>query len=72
MTLQSLTRVVQKNDEIILRVRDNCSAFDPSEYHRVMQLDEDGRNIGIRLVYGIANDVKYQNLLGMNVLTIRI
>ena len=37
-----------------------------------MQLDEDGRNIGIRLVYGIANDVKYQNLLGMNVLTIRI
>ena len=56
----------------ILRVRDNCSAFDPSEYHRVMQLDEDGRNIGIRLVYGITNDIKYQNLLGMNVLTIRI
>ena len=65
-------RVVRKNDEIILRVRDNCSAFDPSEYHRVMQLDEAGRNIGIRLVYGIAKEITYQNLLGMNVLTIRI
>jgi len=65
-------RVVRKNDEIILRVRDNCSAFDPSEYHRVMQLDEADRNIGIRLVYGIAKEITYQNLLGMNVLTIRI
>ena len=65
-------RVVRKNDEIILRVRDNCSAFDPSEYHRVMQLDEAGRNIGIRLVYGIAKEITYQNLLVMNVLTIRI
>jgi len=65
-------RVVHKDDEIILRIRDNCSAFDPSAYHSVMQSDEEGKNVGIRIVYGIAKEVNYQNLLGMNVLTIRI
>ena len=65
-------RVVHKADEIILRIRDDCVAFDPAEYHRIMQPDENGKNIGIRIVYGIAKEVKYQNLLGMNVLTMRI
>ena len=65
-------RVVHKEQEIILRIRDNCAAFNPSEYHKSMQTDEEGRNIGIKLVYSIAKEVTYQNLLGMNVLTIRI
>ena len=65
-------RVVHKEDEIILRIRDNCAAFNPSEYHKAMQPGEAGRNVGIRLVYGIAREIKYQNLLGMNVLTMRI
>ena len=65
-------RVVHKADEMILRIRDDCVAFDPAEYHRIMQPDENGKNIGIRIVYGIAKEVKYQNLLGMNVLTMRI
>ena len=65
-------RVVHKNDEIIMRIRDNCTAFDPSEYHKVMRPGEDGRNVGIQLVYSVARKVTYQNLLGMNVLTMRI
>ena len=65
-------RVVHKDDEIVLRIRDNCTAFDPSEYHSVMKPDNEGRNLGISLVYGIAKKVEYQNLLGMNVLTIRL
>ena len=65
-------RVVHKEDRIILRIRDDCSEFDPSAYHKAMQSDQEGRNVGIRLIYGIAEKVDYQNLLGMNVLTIRI
>ena len=65
-------RVAHKEDEIILRIRDNCYAFNPSEHARLMEPDETGKNVGIRLVYQIAKDVRYQNLLGMNVLTIRI
>ena len=66
-------RVVLKGDEIILRIRDNCKGFDPSIlYTKAAEEDDAGKNVGIRLVYRIAKDVSYQNLLGMNVLTIRI
>ena len=65
-------RVVHKEDSVILRIRDNCRAFNPSERARVMEPDDSGKNVGIRLVYRMATDVSYQNLLGMNVLTIRI
>ena len=65
-------RVVHKDDSIILRIRDNCGAFNAADHARLMEPDETGKNVGIRLVYGIADDVSYQNLLGMNVLTIRI
>ena len=65
-------RVVRKEDSVILRIRDNCRAFNPSERARAMEPDESGKNVGIRLVYRMATDVSYQNLLGMNVLTIRI
>ena len=37
-----------------------------------MESDDEGRNVGIRMVYRMAADVSYQNLLGMNVLTMRI
>ena len=38
----------------------------------MMEMDEMGKNLGIRLVCSIAQDISYQNLLGMNVLTIRV
>lgn len=65
-------RVVHKDGDIILRILDNCAAFNPLE--RMNQLNASGaeENIGIRIVHGIAKDVQYQNLLGLNVLTMRI
>ena len=65
-------RVVHKGEDVILRIRDNCEAFNPSEYARLMDPGDLGRNVGIRLVYRMARDVSYQNLLGLNVLTMRI
>ena len=65
-------RVVHKDDGVILRIRDDCTAFDPTEYHKIMKMGENGKNVGIQLVYGIAREVQYQNLLGLNVLTILI
>jgi Na+-driven multidrug efflux pump/anti-sigma regulatory factor (Ser/Thr protein kinase) len=65
-------RVIHSGNEIILRIRDNCAAFNPSEHARIMEADDMGKNVGIRLVYNMASSVSYQNLLGMNVLTMRI
>ena len=64
-------RVIHKDDAIIMRIRDNCVVFDP--YSRMASESGDSwRNIGIKMVYSIASEINYQNLLGMNVLTIRI
>ena len=64
-------RVIHKDDAIIMRIRDNCAVFDP--YSRMTEESPDPwRNIGIKMVYRIASEISYQNLLGMNVLTIRI
>ena len=65
-------RVIHKEDDVILRIRDNCEAFNPSEHAKLMDPGDMGKNVGIRLVYSMASSVSYQNLLGMNVLTMRI
>ena len=65
-------RVIHKEDDVILRIRDNCAAFNPSEHAKLMDPGDMGKNVGIRLVYRMASSVSYQNLLGMNVLTMRI
>lgn len=65
-------RVAHKGNELILRIRDNCVAFNPSEYSSVLESEDKAKYVGIRLVYQVAGSVSYQNLLGMNVLTIRM
>ncbi len=65
-------RVVHKEDDLILRLRDDCIPFDPGTLNRIAEGDDAGTNIGIRMIYGILKDVEYQNILGMNVLTMKI
>ena len=64
-------RVIYIDERLVLRIRDNCKFFDPSEHVKNADAD-DVSNIGIKLVYKIAEEVDYQNLLGMNVLTIKM
>ncbi len=65
-------RVVHKDDDIILRIRDDCVPFNPKERKALTDPNDILKNAGIRIVYQIAKSVEYQNLLGLNVLTIRI
>ena len=65
-------RVVRKDDDVILRIKDDCVPFDPEERLRRFNGDDPAKNIGIRMILGMARDVQYQNILGLNVLTIRI
>ena len=57
---------------MILRIKDDCIPFDPAERREMADPDDVTRNIGIRMVYRMAKDIQYQNILGLNVLTIRI
>ena len=65
-------RVVYKNSGVLLRIRDDCKPFDPGEWKKVTAPSDPASNIGIRLVFQIAESVEYQSVLGLNVLSIRI
>jgi anti-sigma regulatory factor (Ser/Thr protein kinase) len=65
-------RVVHKDGDVILRIRDDCVPFDPGMRRQLDEGDDLSKNIGIRMVFKIARDLQYQNILGLNVLTIRI
>ncbi|MBQ6372623.1 MAG: ATP-binding protein [Oscillospiraceae bacterium] len=69
-------RVVHKDDDVILRIKDDCVPFDPGERLKMTSNENAGsdpmKNIGIRMVYKIARDIQYQNVLGLNVLTLKI
>ena len=65
-------RVVHKDDDVILRIKDDCVPFSPAERQELAEDDDPVKNIGIRLVFGIAKDIQYQNVMGLNVLTIWI
>ncbi len=78
-------RVVHKDDDVILRIKDDCVAFDPARRVGGTSGSEAGlvpfspdaeddlaKNIGIRMIYRMTHQVQYQNILGLNVLTMRI
>ncbi len=65
-------RVVYKDNKIILRIKDDCIPFDPKTRYSLLEDQDAEKNIGIRMVYSMTDDIVYQNLLGMNVLTITI
>ena len=43
-----------------------------AERQKMTESDDITKNIGIRMIFKMANDIQYQNILGLNVLTIRI
>lgn len=65
-------RIIHKDEDLILRIKDDCTAFDPAKRLEAVQTKDAGTAIGIKTVYAIAKAVRYQNMLGLNVLTIRI
>ena len=65
-------RVVHKDGKVILRIKDDCVPFDPGERLRMSGDSDAAKNMGIRMVFKIAEKVAYQNILGLNVLTMTI
>lgn len=59
-------------EKLTLRIRDNCIRFDPQKYLLLAHPDDPAEHIGIRLVTKLADTVSYQNVFGMNMLTLEI
>ena len=60
-------RVVARQ-ELIIRIRDNCTAFDPRKRLDMFSVEDPCRNIGIRLTASIARDIDYYNNACVNTL----
>ena len=61
-----------ENDEVLLRLRDNCVKFDPHSKLEMYTNDDPTKNVGIKMVSKIAKEMNYQTTFGMNVLTIKL
>lgn len=81
-------RVTYTDDDVILRLRDNGRPFNSVEQMQMAFPEDGVKNVGMRILMesakdvqyhigaqltkGIARDVQYKNVLGLNVLMIRI
>ena len=61
-----------ENDEVYLRLRDNCVPFDPKSKNEIYNPEDPCKNIGIRMVAKLAKEMNYQPTFGMNVLSIKL
>ena len=81
-------RVTCKDGDVIIRLRDDCAPFDPSawnearhsdnppETERIRDLADAAKDmqlhVGINLAFGVTKEMQYRNILGQNVLMIRV
>ena len=65
-------RVTHKDGKVILRIKDDCIPFDPKERSSVFNPDDPSKNMGIRMIYRIMEEIEYRNMFGLNVLTVKI
>ena len=65
-------RIVKKNEDLILRLRDDCFPFNPKTYRDMFFPEDVTEHIGIRMVISLAKDVQYVNNMKTNNLTILV
>ena len=63
-------RLVATTNKNILRIRDNCANFDPTEYFKLHQGTDPSAHIGLRMVMGMVKEARYVNAMGLNNLTL--
>ena len=63
-------RLVAKNEELIIRLRDDCTPFNLTEYYE-MQEKVRKEDLGLHLIFGKAGRVQYTNTFGANNLIVR-
>ena len=63
-------RLVLEEDSRVIRIRDNCVHFDPTNYLELHKSDDPASHIGLRLVMGMVKEANYINSLGLNNLTL--
>ena len=67
------TRLVCKGDEVILRIRDNCSRFNPKVYYETVYEQQDKTSsMGIRMIMEMTREFSYTTALKMNNIMVKV
>ena len=61
-----------EDDEVSMRLRDDCIPFDPYDKLKMYNDDDPTKNVGIKMVTKLAKEMNYQTNFGMNVLIIKV
>lgn len=65
-------RLVKKNEDYIIRIRDDCKSFNPLKQLELTDESDPFSNIGIRMVSKMAKNFEYVNTMKINNLIIRM
>ncbi|WKY46173.1 MATE family efflux transporter [Eubacteriaceae bacterium ES2] len=65
-------KLVLKESEAILRFRDDCVKFDPKQYIKLLNPEDEISHIGIRMVMKSCDQVEYVNAMTINNLRLHI
>lgn len=67
-------RLVAKDEDLIIRVRDDCKPLNLKDYYQLMSSNDDNDEVRVNLalIFKMAKDVKYTATFGANNLIVRI
>ena len=66
-------RLVSKNDDLIIRTRDDCKPLNLQDYYQLIKDSQDKtKEISLAIIFEMAKDVKYTSTFGANNLIIRV
>ena len=65
-------RVIKKQDDYIIRMRDNCPLFDPKKQLELFSKEDLTKHMGLRMAFSMAKDIQYTSILKLNNLVIKM
>ena len=66
-------RLIAKNEELIIRMRDDCKPFNMTEYYNlIMESKDPEKDTGFAIVMHLSRDVNYAFVFGANSLIVRL
>ena len=65
--------MVSKDDDLIIRMRDDCKPLNLNDYYQLIKDSNDKENeISLAIIFKMAKQVKYTSTFGANNLIIRV
>ena len=63
-------RLVRREDMWVMRISDDCAAYDATNYAKLSEGEDRISHLGVRMIFKMVTDAKYMNRLGFNNLTL--